>query len=160
MVFSFILGFISFKIFYPIFVADEIIIPYGIHPFDICSENPDLWKIIKTTYIFTSIISFFFIGEFIYLRIISNIVKFFKSLILRIKNPKSKAKYEVNSKEKITKFQSLKNSLFLKIGKDENDKIIYIPENRSLSKLFNYGNNWLRKNFKCYVSFYKATYGI
>ena len=41
----------KFKTFYPIYISKEIIIPYGIHPFDICSKNPELWLYIKIIYI-------------------------------------------------------------------------------------------------------------
>ena len=39
----------TFNLFYPIYTSKEIIIPYGLHPFDICLENPDLWNYIKIT---------------------------------------------------------------------------------------------------------------
>ena len=50
-IFLLINSFITFKLFYPIFTAKEVIITYGIHPFDICSKNPDLWKILKISYL-------------------------------------------------------------------------------------------------------------
>ena len=121
--FLLIFGFINYKIFYPIYTATEVIIPYGIHPFDICSKNPDLWKIIKTTYIFTSSISLFLIGHFIYTRIILNIfnkIKFFKSNFQKTFN-KPKENYKINSKNS-------QKSLNLKVGKDENNNVIFIPE--------------------------------
>ena len=34
----------------PIFVAEEVIITYGVKPFDICSKNAELWKYIKIIY--------------------------------------------------------------------------------------------------------------
>ena len=37
--------------FFPIFLANEIIITYGVHPFDICCDNPMLWKYIKFSFI-------------------------------------------------------------------------------------------------------------
>ena len=121
--FLLIFGFINFKIFYPIYTATEVIIPYGIHPFDICSKNSELWKIIKTTYIFTSSLSLFLIGHFIYSRIILNIfnkIKNLKSNIQKIFN-KPKENLKTNSK-------SLQKSLSLKVGKDENNNVIFIPE--------------------------------
>ena len=121
--FLLIFGFINYKIFYPIYTATEVIIPYGIHPFDICSKNPELWKIIKITYIFTSSISLFLIGHFIYTRIILNIfnkIKFFKSNFQKTFN-KPKENYKINSKNS-------QKSLNLKVGKDENNNVIFIPE--------------------------------
>ena len=122
----FVFNFISFKIFSPIYTATEIIIPYGIHPFDICSKNPELWNIIKTTYIFTSQISFFLIGHLIYTRIILKIIQKFKSLKLKIKNSNNKASV-INKNAKLN-FNPSKKDLNLKIGKDEKDNIIFIPE--------------------------------
>ena len=117
-------SFFNFKIFRPIYEATEVIIPYGIHPFDICTKNPELWQIIKTTYIFTSSISFFLIGHFVYTRIILKLIQF-------LKNIKSNS-IEKNNKNKIAnkniKSNNFKKSLFLKVGKDENKNIVYIPE--------------------------------
>ena len=112
--------FISYKILNPIYTATEIIIPYGIHPFDICSKNPELWKIIKITYIFTSSISFFLIGHFIYIRLICRIIVLYKNI-------KNKSKKE-NNKSSDKKNKKTKNLLCLKIGKDEKNNIISIPE--------------------------------
>ena len=117
-------SFFNFKIFRPIYEATEVIIPYGIHPFDICTKNPELWQIIKITYIFTSSISFFLIGHFVYTRIILKLIQF-------LKNIKSNS-IEKNNKNKIAnknmKSNNFKKSLFLKVGKDENKNIVYIPE--------------------------------
>ena len=121
--FLFVFSFLSFKIFNPIYTATEIIIPYGIHPFDICSRNPQLWYIIKTTYIFTSSISFFILGHFIYTRIILKIVQEFRNIKLKFKKKNDFIK-------KDTKYNSknFQKALSLKIGKDENENIIFIPE--------------------------------
>ena len=121
--FLFVFSFLSFKIFNPIYTATEIIIPYGIHPFDICSRNPQLWDIIKTTYIFTSSISFFILGHFIYTRIILKIVQEFRNIKLKFKKKNDFIK-------KDTKYNSknFQKALSLKIGKDENENIIFIPE--------------------------------
>ena len=117
-------SFFNFKIFRPIYEATEVIIPYGIHPFDICTKNPELWQLIKITYIFTSSISFFLIGHFVYTRIILKLIQFFKNI-------KSNS-IEKNNKNKIAnknmKSNNFKKSLFLKVGKDENKNIVYIPE--------------------------------
>ena len=121
--FLLIFGFINFKIFYPIYTATEVIIPYGIHPFDICSKNPELWKIIKITYIFTSSISLFLIGHFIYTRIILNIFNKIKNLKSNIQKIFNKPKENLK-----TNFKSFQKSLNLKVGKDENNNVIFIPE--------------------------------
>ena len=122
-VFLLIFGFINFKIFYPIYTATEVIIPYGIHPFDICSKNPELWKIIKTTYIFTSSLSLFLIGHFIYSRIILNVFN-------KIKNLKSniRKKFDNSKENQKSKSKNSQKSLSLKVGKDEDNNVIFIPE--------------------------------
>ena len=62
------------NIFYPIFISDEIIITYGIHPFNICLKNPLLWKYIKIVFIFTYVFSNFIFSNFIFNQFLS---KFF-----------------------------------------------------------------------------------
>lgn len=103
------------KTFYPIYVSEEIIITYGLHPFDICSKNPELWKYIKITFIITFLISDFSICNFIYSRILINF-NFFKN---------------VSNKKRINNNYCKKNSedLSLLVGhyKKENEKI-YVPE--------------------------------
>ena len=124
--FLLVFSFLSFKIFNPIYTATEVIIPYGIHPFDICSKNPELWKIIKITYIFTSSISFFLIGHFIYTRIILKIIQEFKNIKSKIKENNDKINI-INKNAKL-KSKNSKKILSLLIGKDEKDNIISIPE--------------------------------
>ena len=122
--FFLVLEVISIKIFKPLYEAKEVIITYGIHPFDICSKNPDLWKIIKVTYIFTSSISFFLIGHFVYTRIILKLFQGFNQIKSKITQKTNNSK---NIKEN-TKNKNLKKSLNLKIGKDEDNNIVSIPE--------------------------------
>ena len=63
----------ALKKFYPIFIATEIIIPYGIHPFDICAKNPLLWKYIKILFLFTYIFSNIIILNSFYNKFIYNL---------------------------------------------------------------------------------------
>ena len=111
--FLFISCFFGIIIFYPIYFSKEIIITYGIHPFDICSKNPLLWKYIKIIFIFTYIFSNIIFSIFIYNKLLFNI--FYK------KNIKNK-----NCKKNINNNIS---NLNLLIGKDFNNTNIYIPEN-------------------------------
>ncbi len=106
-------GFLHFSVFSPIFQAKELIIPYGIHPFDICSKNPDLWKLIKISYLFCSIFSSFVLGHFLYIRILLKF-SFFQ--------PK------FSSKNSSYALKNERNSLHLLIGKDAQNQKIYIPE--------------------------------
>lgn len=104
---------ISFSIFYPIYISDEIIITYGIHPFDICTENPLLWKYIKIVFIFTYIFS-----NIIFSILLFN--RFFSKILHKKFNNNRKNK---NKEEKISKFNLL-------VGKDlKTNENIYIPEN-------------------------------
>ena len=100
---------IAFKIFSPIYNSQEIIINFGIRPFDICKENPVLWNYIKKIYIITFIFSDLIINIILY----NKIIKFKK---ITNKN---------NSK---LKKQDLKE-INLLIGYDEKTKEnIFIPE--------------------------------
>ena len=122
--FLLVCSFISIKIFRPIYEASEVIIPYGIHPFDICTKNPELWEIIKITYVFTSSISFFLIGHFVYTRIILKLIQILKKIA---QNSKEKNDQTTIPNQNI-KSNNFKKSLNLKVGKDENNNIVYIPE--------------------------------
>ncbi len=103
-----------FKIFYPIYTADELIITYGLKPFDICSKNPVLWKYLKITHILTFTFSSIICTNFIISKISK---KFFK--------PKQKSK--TLTKENLLTHSS--KNLQLLIGFDENSKHnIYVPE--------------------------------
>ena len=103
-----------FKIFYPIYTADELIITYGLKPFDICSKNPVLWKYLKITHILTFTFSSIICTNFIISKISK---KFFK--------PKQKSK--TLTKENLLTYSS--KNLQLLIGFDENSKHnIYVPE--------------------------------
>ena len=99
---------------YPVFSANEIIITYGIHPFDICSKNPDLWKILKTLYVFCCLFSNLLISHLIYSRIL------IKLPLFKIKNKTHKNNFFQNN------FQ--KDDLHLLIGKNSSEKNIFIPE--------------------------------
>ncbi len=111
-------GILTIKTFYPIYTSEEIIIPYGIHPFDICSKNPQLWKYIKITYIFVFIFSNFVISNFIYVRIISNLFSRFHTS--KTYNKKSNIK---------THPKNFIDSLQLLVGFDEtSNSNLYIPE--------------------------------
>lgn len=46
-----ILAFIYFSIFYDVFISDEVIISFAVHPFNICERFPEVWFYIKLFYI-------------------------------------------------------------------------------------------------------------
>ena len=105
-----------YNLFYPIYSSGEIIITYGLHPFDICAKNPELWNLIKIIFIFTFIISNIVISNFIFVRIIYKILnKFF------VKNHSKKIVKE--------KLHSPKTSdLFLIIGRTQDNKLVSVSE--------------------------------
>ncbi len=112
--FSVISSYVTFYFFYPIFIAKEIIITYGIHPFDICSDNPELWQIIKLLYIICFIFSSFVVSHLIYTRIL-------------MKFPFFQTKSTVQKTE-MPLFSPTKNGLHLLIGESSLHNNIYIPE--------------------------------
>ena len=105
-----------YNLFYPIYSSNEIIITYGLHPFDICTKNPELWNLIKIIFIFTFIVSNIVISNFIFVRIIYKILnKFF------VKNHSKKIVKE--------KLHSPKTSdLFLIIGRTQDNKLVSVSE--------------------------------
>lgn len=98
------------NIFYPIFISDEIIITYGVHPFNICLKNPLLWKYIKIVFIFTYVFSNFIFSNFIFNQFL---VKFF------VKKDKKSSGSKV--------LGSNLSKLNLLIGKFNNEDV-FIPE--------------------------------
>jgi hypothetical protein len=125
-------------IFLPILSANSLIFPYAITPFDIAKNYPDTWHILKILYFLCFIVAYLIV----YISIITSILKY--KATKKIKN------------ETVNVIDMSK--IHLKIGEDNFGNTCYIGENRTVSKPFNYRNNWKRKNFFCYVSFYKATY--
>ena len=109
--FSTISTIISFLIYWSIFksiyYSEIIIIPYAIHPFNIVSDQPFLWNIIKYLSIFSYIFSHFILFFLIFKKI------FHKKLKIR------------TNKENL---YTSSNSLSLFIGKDLNGNSIFIPE--------------------------------
>ena len=128
LLFSFILCYISYDFFIPLYTSNTVIIEYGIHPFNICDEQPVIWKYCKIWFIVSYIYSAIFISNFIY--------KFFYNLFSYIpfkkKKRKIKNKNKLKSKNKFNSYDFLninQNSLQLLIG--ENSKThqqIILPE--------------------------------
>lgn len=60
-----------------------MIITYGINPFDICVDNPELWRYIKITFFVTYIFSSFIIAKFVYFILsisVKNVITTFKKI--------------------------------------------------------------------------------
>jgi hypothetical protein len=134
---------VVYYIFKPVFVADSIIFPYAIHPFDICKVYPDTWKAIKIIYILTFLISYnlFLIKIFRKIKVknkerfaytkIKDKSKIKNKLQIKVEN-ESKHVNKTHSKSKVLKNSELK----LVLGKNENDEIIEISENGLYQNIF------------------------
>ena len=61
----------------PIFIANELIIPYGLKPFDICQKNPILWKYLKIAYVISFVFSNVVCSNFLFSRLFKNSYFFF-----------------------------------------------------------------------------------
>ena len=143
MIFLSISCFFASNIFKPIFIANEIIIPYGITPFDICQENPILWNYIKIFFIIFYLFANFVLIDFIY-----NL--FFNRFIFKKKCPKNKKL--INKKNN--------NYLNLLIGENKNKEKIYIPESGLFQNILITRNNRFWKNKFCHVPLYKTIFRI
>ena len=99
----------AYQFFLPLYNAKEVIVSFGLRPFDICIDNPTLWKFFKNSFVFFYIFSNYII---------------INSIIIRFhlfENHKSNKKVE-NSKNP-------DSSLQLLIGEDiSNHSILSIPE--------------------------------
>ena len=123
--FTLILCFLGYNLFSPLYFQKHIIIDYGLHPFDICIEQPVLWKYLKfifcITYIFSSI---FFSNLFFYLFKNNNFLKFNSK---KSKNIFSKFNSQKNNYSLIN--LNKKYELKLLIGENISTKeLIYLPE--------------------------------
>ena len=98
---------ITLKIIYPIYISEEIIVTYGLKPFDIC-QNQKIWEYIKIGYILNFMFANAIIGNLIYNQI-----------------PKNSIKHVKNEEKNIIDTNELK----LLIGQDQNTlQKIYVPE--------------------------------
>ena len=120
MFFLIISCFLAFNKFYPIYISEEIIISYGLSHFEICQDNPILWKYIKIFFIICYLISNFIISNFIFNRFLIKI-NFFK-------NKKSNKYKNTKIINKLNKNMLNNINLNLLIGKNNNNEKIYIPE--------------------------------
>ena len=105
-IFLSIIVIINFFIFYPVYLSDNIIIRFAVHPFNICKKYPDGWNLIKLTFIISSLVSNFLISNIIY-------------SFLFNKSPNKKKKRTLNN--------GCENNLNFKIGLTLEDEEIYLP---------------------------------
>lgn len=107
-IFIVISGIVASFIFMPIYQASKIVIPYALHPFDICKSYPNWWKNIKVAYILFYILANGIIANMIYM-----------SIKNKIKSKKTKKQIEE---------QNNKDELKIFVGKNQENNLIYIPE--------------------------------
>ena len=111
---SFLYCYIGYNLFSGIFYSNSVIITYGIHPFDICIKNPELWKYIKIFFLITYIFSSFIISNFIY-HIFSLFFKRLFNFFILIKN-KFKNIFNIFIFKKIFNFISF---IYIKLNKNK-----------------------------------------
>jgi len=129
--FSYVSCIIAYNVFKPIFITNELIIPYGLNPFDICQDNPVLWYYLKMIfvifYLFSSlIISFILFNKIFRLIKIIPIINI-KKILRKILNKNFKKKFNKFSRKKSKNVFNNK-SVNILIGEKENGEKIYIPE--------------------------------
>lgn len=107
-------SYVTFSLFYSLFNAKEVIISYGIHPFDICSQNSQLWSLIKVSYIVCFVFSILVSCHVFYSRILMNF-SFFRGK-------------DFNKQQETDFATTFKCDLNLLIGKDINGHKVCIPE--------------------------------
>ena len=123
---SFILFIFNLFIFYPILSAKNLIFPYCLNPFDIVSEYPNAWNIIKNTYYFCSYACIFII--------INSLISF--------KTIKSKKNNRIKKNNNIPP-----DNLKILVGYNSlNKEKIYIPEKGLYQNILITGTIGSRKN--------------
>ena len=115
MIFVSIFSLVTFYFFYPIFISEEVIITYGLHPFDICAEIPELWSFIKVSFVFCSLFSFFVLGNLFFNFAFECFPLIFSFL------PLSTSRKHLQS-------NSFDESLHIVVGKDEHNCLVSIPK--------------------------------
>ena len=106
-IFLILISICFYQLFFPIYQATEIVVSFGLHPSDICYDNPLFWKYLKISFIF-----FYIFSNLIILNsLISRLQIFETSTVLQDKKDNNIS------------------SLQLLIGKNIlNQKNIYLPE--------------------------------
>lgn len=137
--FSSFLCLIGFILFKPIYEANSIIIPYSLHPYDICISYPNVWKNIQFYFIVFYIASSFFSSNSLY------------SLLFIHKEHKIKTSKKLNSNIK----QFKNNNLLMFVGKNESDNLVYIPEKSLYQNILVTGTIGSGKTSSCMYPFTK-----
>ena len=111
----------AYKLFYLIFYAKELIIPFGIHPFDICFDQPILWKYIKFSFILSYIFS-----NIILINIFCSRFNFIKIVPIKIKDKSFTSNSIASKNEKYSSDISSSNfNLLIGYNQNTNQKFIF-----------------------------------
>ena len=135
--FSLLYCYFGYKLFSDILYANSVIITYGIHPFDICVKNPDLWKYIKIAFVISYLFSSIIISNFIYFiskKLVKKLIDTFKNISEKL-NILKKKKREKSQKVSLSSsfFVDKKNEdLKLFIGNSFEDKSTIYLSSKSL----------------------------
>jgi hypothetical protein len=124
-------------LFYPIFLSNSVIIPFAVHPFDICKNYPTQWFWIKIASVAVNIIADIIISNSIY-----------SFLIYKVSNRKKK-----KTKNKKQETMIIKSDLNLFIGLDENDNKVFIPEKGMYQNILVTGTIGSGKTSSCMYPF-------
>ena len=108
---------IAYFLFSPIYQESHVIIPYGLRPFDICVEQPLLWKIIKIVFVFT----YLYANLFLFFSFSSKLLSLSIFSFLFKKKNKDTEKKEV---------------LQLKIGYSSSHELVTLPEKSLYQNIF------------------------
>lgn len=95
----FLICFLGYQFFLPIYTSEHIIVEYGLNPFDICIEQPIIWKYCKYLFVITYIFSSFFISNITFHLLSKNIPILFRS---KKKNYKRKKEHKKETYSLIT----------------------------------------------------------
>ncbi len=102
----FIFCLIGYYFFFPLYTASHIMIDYGISPFDICIEQPLIWKYCKYWFVFTFIYSSFFISNLLF-----HLFSKLYSLLIHNKSLKSKKKQTSKCKKEKKRYSFIEKPI-------------------------------------------------
>jgi len=167
-IFIIIIAFLNFLFFYDIYISDNIIISFAVHPFNICKRFPNSWLYIKILYIPVTFISSLICINTLYSSIFSK-TKIIKKVFTKPKNSDLYLKVfnEVNQNLLIPEAGLYQNFLITgTIGSGKTSSVMY-PFTRQLIKYkFNDEKNKLgllildvKGNYYSMVKKYASYYG-
>jgi hypothetical protein len=132
--------FIGYMVFKPIYIANSVIIPYSLEPYDICIRYPLAWAKIKCCFILSYVLSNSICANFLY------------SFLLRSCFSKVVKK---NNSKKTMLLSCEPENLSLFVGKNENENLVFIPEKSLYQNIFVCGTIGSGKTSSCMYPFTK-----